>query len=223
MTRARTEKPVEWDGSRVDSILADHFSTATDLVIRNATAAGLISLQSAWVRGDVMLSGSQLSPQGGQAICGDHLRVGGTLFLDGEDFHARPVRQLPHHPGADEPCATRDQDAHACALFFLYCLAGPWPAVARVRAVLSGAAWPGLMVLAAPAGVPRAALADASARGERILHARGNLSHYNPADAACQRAARVSAGRGTSAARPLPLRPRCECGRGACRRGSLLW
>ena len=48
-------------------------------------------------------------------------------------------------------------------------IVGPWPAIARVRAALSGAAWPGLMVLAAPAGVPRAALADASARGERVL------------------------------------------------------
>ena len=35
------------------------------------------------------LSDSQLSPQSGQAIRGDHLRVGGTLFLNGEDFHAR--------------------------------------------------------------------------------------------------------------------------------------
>jgi hypothetical protein len=89
LTRARADKPVEWDGGHIDSILADHFSSETDLAIRNVTAAGLICLQSAWVRGDVKLSGSQLSPRGGQAICGDHLRVGGTLFLDGEDFHAR--------------------------------------------------------------------------------------------------------------------------------------
>lgn len=89
LTWARADKPVEWDGGQLDSVLADHFYSETDLVIRNATAAGLISLQSAWVRGDVRLSGSQMSPRGGQAICGDHLRVGGALFLDGEDFHAR--------------------------------------------------------------------------------------------------------------------------------------
>ena len=89
LTRAQADKPVEWDGGQIDSILADHFSSATDLVIRNATVTGLISLQGAWVRGDVRLSGSHLSPQSGQAICGNHLRVGGTLFLDGEDFHAR--------------------------------------------------------------------------------------------------------------------------------------
>jgi hypothetical protein len=89
LTRARADKPVEWDGGQVDSVLADHFSSQTDLVIRNVTATGLICLQSAWVRGDVRLSGSRMSPRGGQAICGDHLRVGGALFLDGEDFHAR--------------------------------------------------------------------------------------------------------------------------------------
>ncbi|HYA51324.1 MAG TPA: hypothetical protein VEG33_09155, partial [Streptosporangiaceae bacterium] len=89
LTRARADKPVEWEGGQIDSILADHFSSATDLVIRNATVTGLISLQGARVRGDVRLSGSHLSPQSGQSICGNHLRVGGTLFLNGEDFHAR--------------------------------------------------------------------------------------------------------------------------------------
>jgi predicted acyltransferase (DUF342 family) len=48
-----------------------------------------VNLWSAWVRGDVRLSDSQLSPQSGQAIRGDHMRVGGTLFLYGEDFRAR--------------------------------------------------------------------------------------------------------------------------------------
>ena len=41
------------------------------------------------MRGDVRLSGSHLPAQGGRAICGDDLRVGGALFLDGENFHAR--------------------------------------------------------------------------------------------------------------------------------------
>jgi hypothetical protein len=89
LTRARTDKPVEWNGGQIGSILADHFCSSTDLIVRNATVTGIISLQAAWVRGDVRLSGSQLSPPSGQAICGDHLRVGGTLFLNGEDFRAR--------------------------------------------------------------------------------------------------------------------------------------
>jgi hypothetical protein len=89
LTRARADKPVEWDGGQIDAILAEHFYGEADLVIRNVTAAGLICLPSAWVRGDLRLSGSRLSPRGGQAVCGDHLRVGGTLFLDGEGFCAR--------------------------------------------------------------------------------------------------------------------------------------
>src|SRR5690348_522638 len=89
LTRAQADEPIEWNGGQIGSILADHFSSATDLVIRNATVIGLVNLWSAWVRGDVRLSDSQLSPQSGQAIRGDHMRVGGTLFLYGEDFRAR--------------------------------------------------------------------------------------------------------------------------------------
>jgi hypothetical protein len=88
LTRGRADKPVEWDGCHIDSILAGHFFSESDVVIRNVAAAGLISLRGAWVRGDVRLSGSRLSPRGGQAIRGDDLRVGGSLFLDGEDFQA---------------------------------------------------------------------------------------------------------------------------------------
>ena len=88
LTRAQADKPVEWDGGEIDSILADHFSSGADLVIRNVTVTGLISLQWAWVRGDVRLSGSRLLARAGKAICGNDLRVGGTLFLDGEDFRA---------------------------------------------------------------------------------------------------------------------------------------
>ena len=88
LTRGRAEKPVEWDGCHIDSILADHFFSETDLVIRNVAAAGIISVQGAWVRGDVRLSGSRLSPLGGRAIRANDLRVGGSLFLDGEDFLA---------------------------------------------------------------------------------------------------------------------------------------
>jgi hypothetical protein len=89
LMRARADKPVEWDGGQIGSVFADHFSSDADLVIRNVTVTGLISLQWAWVRGDLRLSGSHLSPRGGQAFCGKDLRVGGTLFLDGEDFRAR--------------------------------------------------------------------------------------------------------------------------------------
>ena len=89
LTRARADKPVEWNGGQISSILADHFSSTTDLVIRNVTVTGLVSLWSAWVRGDVRLSDSQLSPPSGQAIRADHMRVGGTVFMNGENFHAR--------------------------------------------------------------------------------------------------------------------------------------
>jgi hypothetical protein len=37
----------------------------------------------------VRLSGSHLRAEGGRALSGDDLRVGGTLFLDGENFHAQ--------------------------------------------------------------------------------------------------------------------------------------
>ena len=46
LTRARADKPVEWNGGQIGSILADHFSSATDLVIRNATVTGLVYLCS---------------------------------------------------------------------------------------------------------------------------------------------------------------------------------
>jgi len=89
LTTARADEPVEWDGGQIDSILADRFFSETDLVIRNVTVAGLVSLQSAWVRGDVSLSGSHLLARGGEAIRGKDLRVGGTLFLDGGNFLAQ--------------------------------------------------------------------------------------------------------------------------------------
>jgi hypothetical protein len=41
------------------------------------------------VGGDLRLSGSRLLPPDGQALYGKDLHVGGTLFLDGESFHAR--------------------------------------------------------------------------------------------------------------------------------------
>jgi hypothetical protein len=89
LRRARAAKPIEWAGGQIDSVLADHFSGDSDLVIRDVTVTGLISLEWASVRGDVILSGSRLLARGGQAICGNDLRVGGSLFMDGEDFQAR--------------------------------------------------------------------------------------------------------------------------------------
>jgi hypothetical protein len=89
LMRARADKPVEWDGGQIDSVLADNFFSETDLTIRDVSVSGLVSLQSAWIRGDVRLSGSQLRARGGRAFCGDDLRVGGALFLDGENFHAQ--------------------------------------------------------------------------------------------------------------------------------------
>src|SRR5262249_23173386 len=55
LMRARADKPVEWDGGQIGSVLADYFSSDADLVIRNVTVTGLISLQWAWVRGDLRL------------------------------------------------------------------------------------------------------------------------------------------------------------------------
>jgi hypothetical protein len=112
---ARADKLVKWDGGLIDSIPADHFSSTIDLIIRNATVTGLISLQGAWVRGHVRLSGSYLSPQSGQAICGDHLRVSGTLFLKSEDFHARGevclrLRGSKTSSIADTPASATRQD-----------------------------------------------------------------------------------------------------------------
>jgi hypothetical protein len=89
LVRARADKPVEWDGGRLDSVFAEHFFSETDLAIRDVAVSGVISLRSAWIRGDVRLSGSQLRAPSGQAFCGDDLRVGGAVFLDGENFHAQ--------------------------------------------------------------------------------------------------------------------------------------
>ena len=88
LTRARADKPVEWNGGQIGSILADHFSSATDLVIRNATVTGLVNLWSAWVRGDVRLV---RQPTVAAVRAGDPGRshAGGRhIFMNGEGFHA---------------------------------------------------------------------------------------------------------------------------------------
>jgi hypothetical protein len=89
LVRARADKPVEWDGGQIDSVHAEHFYSESDLALRDVAVVGPVSMTSAWIRGDVRLSGSHLQAQGGRAFCGDDLRVGGALFLDGESFHAQ--------------------------------------------------------------------------------------------------------------------------------------
>ncbi len=88
LRRARAEHSVEWVGGSTAAILADEFEGDADLVLQGVTVTGIVSLHWANVRGDLRMSGSRLVPSCGPAICGADLRVGGTLFLDGEDFHA---------------------------------------------------------------------------------------------------------------------------------------
>lgn len=85
---ARAELPLEWIRGRTAAILADRFESDADLTIKGVTVGGTLSLHWANVRGDLRMSGSHLMPAIGPAIYGADLRVGGTLFLDGEDFHA---------------------------------------------------------------------------------------------------------------------------------------
>jgi hypothetical protein len=85
---ARARKPVEWDGGQTAAILADEFEADADLVIQNVTVTGLLSLHWASVHGDLRLTGSRLVAAGGQVFYGKDLRVGGALFLDGQDFRA---------------------------------------------------------------------------------------------------------------------------------------
>jgi hypothetical protein len=89
LRRARTRRPVEWDGGQTAAIVADEFETDADLIIQNVTVTGLISLHWASVRGDLRLTGSHLVAAGGQVFYGKDLRVGGSLFLDGKDFLAQ--------------------------------------------------------------------------------------------------------------------------------------
>jgi hypothetical protein len=89
LRRARAHKPVEWDGGQIAAIAADEFEADADLIIQNVTITGLISLHWARVGGDLRLTGSHLVAAGGQVFYGKDLRVGGSLFLDGEDFRAQ--------------------------------------------------------------------------------------------------------------------------------------
>lgn len=91
LRQARAERSLVWVGerdARTASIIADEFDSDANLAVTGVTVAGVISLHWANVRGDLRLTNSHLMPQGGQAIAGRDVRVGGTLFLDGPDFHA---------------------------------------------------------------------------------------------------------------------------------------
>ena len=91
LRKARAEKSLAWAGerdARIAAIIADEFESDAGLTVAGVTVAGVISLHWANVRGDLRLTNSHLMPQGGQAIAGRDVRVGGTLFMDGPDFHA---------------------------------------------------------------------------------------------------------------------------------------
>ena len=91
LRKARAEKSLAWvgeRGARIAAIIADEFESDAGLTVAGVTVAGVISLHWANVRGDLRLTNSHLMPQGGQAIAGRDVRVGGTLFMDGPDFHA---------------------------------------------------------------------------------------------------------------------------------------
>ncbi|HET7015745.1 MAG TPA: hypothetical protein VFI65_17630 [Streptosporangiaceae bacterium] len=112
LRRARSEKSLKWVGRRFEdaidpnrsragpptgtgirpammaSILADEFDSDANLTVAGVTVTGVISLHWANVRGDLRLTDSHLMPPGGQAVAGRDLRVEGTMFMDGADFHA---------------------------------------------------------------------------------------------------------------------------------------
>jgi hypothetical protein len=88
LRRARAEHSAEWVGGSTAAILADKFEGDADLVLQGVSVTGVISLHWANVRGDLRLTNSHLMPPEGQAIAGRDVRVGGTFFMDGPDFHA---------------------------------------------------------------------------------------------------------------------------------------
>lgn len=89
LRQAQAEHPVEWVGGRTATIDADEFESTADLAIQGVTVTGSISLHWANIQGDLRMSDSLLKPSNGQALNGADLRVGGTVFLDGKDFHAK--------------------------------------------------------------------------------------------------------------------------------------
>jgi hypothetical protein len=88
LKQSQTKYAVEWEGGKLPGIIADRFESESDLIIRGAEVTGKVSLHWASVGGDLRFTNSHLLQPGGQVIDGSDLRVGGTLFLDGADFHA---------------------------------------------------------------------------------------------------------------------------------------
>src|SRR6266567_5621246 len=88
LRQATTKYVVEWEGGTLPGIIADRFKSEADLIIQQVEVTGPVSLHWANVGGDLRFTSSHLVQRGGQAFNGADLRVGGTLFLDGEDFHA---------------------------------------------------------------------------------------------------------------------------------------
>jgi adhesin HecA-like repeat protein len=88
LQQVTTAHAVEWEGGTLPGIIADRFESEADLIIQQAEILGPVSLHWANVGGDLRFTGSHLIQPGGQVINGGDLRVGGTLFLDGENFHA---------------------------------------------------------------------------------------------------------------------------------------
>jgi hypothetical protein len=91
LRKARAEIPLVWlgeRGARITAMIADEFESDASLTVRGVTVTGIISLHWANVRGDLRLTNSHLIPPGGQALAARDVRVGGTLFMDGPDFHA---------------------------------------------------------------------------------------------------------------------------------------
>src|SRR5215813_6201285 len=91
LRKAHAEKSLVWSGERgakIAAIIADEFESDASLTASGVTVAGVISLHWANVRGDLRLTNCHLKARGGQAIAGQDVRVGGTLFMDGPDFHA---------------------------------------------------------------------------------------------------------------------------------------
>lgn len=107
LRRARADVPIEWvgeHGARTAEILADEFESSSDLTIRNVTVTDVISLHWASVRGDVRLTGSALTSARGQTLNGADLRVGGTLFLDGQFRSEGEVCLQSAHIGGHVDC-----------------------------------------------------------------------------------------------------------------------
>src|SRR3954452_666194 len=92
LRQAQATSTLRWEaaerGPVIAAILADEFECDESLIVSGVTITGVVSLNSARVRGDLRLTNCHLAPPGDQAILGRDLRVNQTLFLDGPEFHA---------------------------------------------------------------------------------------------------------------------------------------